>query len=149
MKTLIRNCVVWDGSGAAPFAAEVLIDGARIARVARGTAALPAEGAQAERARQMQLRFRSIDGQRAVITAQGFGMALLLAQQQAEQPQRSAMGRLALQKIPVGGNRLGRAVAGMQRDCGLQVVGIVRRQCGHGCRQPRRRGLRRSYKVWT
>ena len=41
MKTLIRNCVVWDGSGAAPFAAEVLVEGERIARVAAGAAALP------------------------------------------------------------------------------------------------------------
>ena len=32
MKTLIRNCVVWDGSGAAPFSAEVLVEGIKEAR---------------------------------------------------------------------------------------------------------------------
>lgn len=36
MRTLIRDCMVWDGSGAAPFPAEVLVDGDRIAQVGRG-----------------------------------------------------------------------------------------------------------------
>ena len=62
MKTLIRNCVVWDGSGAAPFAAEVLIDGERIARVARGAAALPAEGAQVIDAQGMTLMPGLVEG---------------------------------------------------------------------------------------
>lgn len=62
MKTLIRNCVVWDGSGAAPFAAEVLIDGARIARVVRGAAALPAEGAQVIDAQGMTLMPGLVEG---------------------------------------------------------------------------------------
>lgn len=37
MKTLIRHCMVWDGTGAAPFPGEVLIEGERIRRVGRGT----------------------------------------------------------------------------------------------------------------
>lgn len=36
MRTLIRDCMVWDGSGAAPYPAEVLVDGERIAQVGRG-----------------------------------------------------------------------------------------------------------------
>lgn len=36
MRTLIRDCMVWDGSGAAPFPAEVLVEGERIVRVGRG-----------------------------------------------------------------------------------------------------------------
>lgn len=46
MKTLIRTVLVWDGSGAAPFSAEVLVEGERITRVAKGAAALPVEGVQ-------------------------------------------------------------------------------------------------------
>lgn len=62
MKTLIRNCVVWDGSGAAPFAAEVLVEGARIARVARGAAALTADGAQVIDAQGMTLMPGLVEG---------------------------------------------------------------------------------------
>lgn len=62
MKTLIRNCVVWDGSGAAPFAAEVLIEGQRIARVSRSAAALPAEGAQVIDAQGMTLMPGLVEG---------------------------------------------------------------------------------------
>jgi imidazolonepropionase-like amidohydrolase len=62
MKTLIRNCVVWDGSGAAPFAAEVLVEGARIARVARGAAALPVDGAQVIDAQGMTLMPGLVEG---------------------------------------------------------------------------------------
>ena len=35
MATLIRNCQVWDGTGAAPFTAEVLVDGGRIRQLQR------------------------------------------------------------------------------------------------------------------
>ncbi|HTP72877.1 MAG TPA: amidohydrolase family protein [Burkholderiaceae bacterium] len=38
MAQLIRNAQVWDGSGAAPFAADVLIEGDRIRQVLRGSA---------------------------------------------------------------------------------------------------------------
>ena len=62
MKTLIRNCVVWDGSGAAPFAAEVLVEGERIAGVARGAAALPAEGARVIDAQGMTLMPGLVEG---------------------------------------------------------------------------------------
>ena len=62
MKTLIRNCVVWDGSGAAPFAAEVLVEGERITRVARGAAALPAEGALVIDAQGMTLMPGLVEG---------------------------------------------------------------------------------------
>ena len=46
MKTLIVNGSIWDGSGSAPFAGELLVDGQRIEAVARGTGRIPAEGAQ-------------------------------------------------------------------------------------------------------
>ncbi len=36
MATLIRNCTVWDGTGAAPFAGELLLDGQRITQVQPG-----------------------------------------------------------------------------------------------------------------
>ena len=62
MKTLIRNCVVWDGSGAAPFAAEVLVEGERITRVAKGAAALPVEGAQVIDAQGMTLMPGLVEG---------------------------------------------------------------------------------------
>ena len=41
---LFTNVRLIDGTGAAPFAGEVLVQGNRIARVARGTRALPASG---------------------------------------------------------------------------------------------------------
>jgi imidazolonepropionase-like amidohydrolase len=44
MPTLIRNCQLWDGTGAAPFAAEVLIEGDRIRTVQRGAAKRAPEG---------------------------------------------------------------------------------------------------------
>jgi imidazolonepropionase-like amidohydrolase len=42
--TLFTNVRVIDGSGAAPFAGEVLVQGNRVARVARGARALPTAG---------------------------------------------------------------------------------------------------------
>jgi len=45
-RTLIRDCRVFDGSGAALFPADVLIDGARIAAVARSRGQLEAAGAE-------------------------------------------------------------------------------------------------------
>jgi len=46
MTTLIRNCMVWDGTGAAPYPAEVLIEGDRIRQVHRGSGKRTADGAQ-------------------------------------------------------------------------------------------------------
>lgn len=43
---LFTNVNVFDGSGGAPFAAEVLVDGNRIAKVARGKGGIPAEQAR-------------------------------------------------------------------------------------------------------
>lgn len=39
MATLITNVRVWDGSGAEPYAADVLLEGDRIAAVGAGLAA--------------------------------------------------------------------------------------------------------------
>jgi len=44
MPTLIRNCQLWDGTGAAPFAAEVLIEGERIRTVQRDAGKRAPEG---------------------------------------------------------------------------------------------------------
>ena len=44
-RTLFRNANVWDGSGAAAFPADVLVEGNRIKAVARARGALAAEGA--------------------------------------------------------------------------------------------------------
>jgi hypothetical protein len=44
-RILFRNCRVWDGTGAPAFPADVLVDGARIAAVARDRSQLPAIGA--------------------------------------------------------------------------------------------------------
>ena len=41
---LFTNVRVLDGTGAPPYAGEVLVQGNRVARVARGTRALPAAG---------------------------------------------------------------------------------------------------------
>ena len=45
-RTLFRGGMVWDGSGAAPFRGDVLVEGNRIRTVARDTGQLQAEGAQ-------------------------------------------------------------------------------------------------------
>lgn len=44
-RTLFRNVTVWDGSGAAPFPGDVLVDGHRIRTVARKTGEMPGDGA--------------------------------------------------------------------------------------------------------
>lgn len=64
MKTLLRNCMVWDGSGAAPFAGEVLVDGARIARVdaGTGTGAPPGDEVEVIDARGMTLMPGLVEG---------------------------------------------------------------------------------------
>jgi imidazolonepropionase-like amidohydrolase len=62
MKTLIRNCVVWDGSGTAPFPAEVLVEGSRIARIARGGAKLPTDDAKLIDAQGMTLMPGLVEG---------------------------------------------------------------------------------------
>ena len=61
MKTVIRNAMVWDGSGAAPFPAEVLVEGERIRRVARD-GALPADGATVLDAQGMTLMPGLVEG---------------------------------------------------------------------------------------
>ena len=45
-RTLFRNAMVWDGSGAEPFAGDVMVEGNRIHTIARRTGQLQAEGAQ-------------------------------------------------------------------------------------------------------
>src|SRR5207244_968057 len=45
-RTLFTNVSIIDGSGAEPFAGEVLVDGNRIKSVARGRGAVAAEGAE-------------------------------------------------------------------------------------------------------
>jgi imidazolonepropionase-like amidohydrolase len=65
MKTLIRNCKVWDGSGAAPFPADVLVVGDtihRIARGGRGEDAPPDDDAQVIDARGMTLMPGLVEG---------------------------------------------------------------------------------------
>ncbi len=44
-RTLFRNVTVWDGSGAAPFPGDVLVEGNRIRTVARKTGEMPGDGA--------------------------------------------------------------------------------------------------------
>jgi imidazolonepropionase-like amidohydrolase len=46
MPTLIRDCRVWDGSGAPAFPADVLLDGGRVRTVARTRGQLEAPGAE-------------------------------------------------------------------------------------------------------
>ena len=46
MRTLIVNGSIWDGSGSAAYAGEVLVNGSHIETVARGTGRIPAEGVQ-------------------------------------------------------------------------------------------------------
>lgn len=65
MKTLIRNCKVWDGSGAAPFPADVLVVGDTIHRIAcggRGEDAPPDDDAQVIDARGMTLMPGLVEG---------------------------------------------------------------------------------------
>jgi imidazolonepropionase-like amidohydrolase len=63
MKTLMRNCVVWDGSGAAPFPADVLVEGDRIRRVAKGgSGKLAAEDAEVIDAQGMTLMPGLVEG---------------------------------------------------------------------------------------
>lgn len=45
-KILIRNANIWDASGAAPFAGDLLIEGDKIQTVSRGANSLPAEGCE-------------------------------------------------------------------------------------------------------
>src|SRR5216684_7890232 len=44
-RTLFRQVMVWDGSGATPFPGDVLVDGNRIRTVARKTGELSGDGA--------------------------------------------------------------------------------------------------------
>jgi imidazolonepropionase-like amidohydrolase len=61
-RIIIRDCRVWDGSGAAPFPADVLIDGARIRAVARTRGQLDAAGAEAIDAGGMTLMPGLVEG---------------------------------------------------------------------------------------
>lgn len=62
MKTVIRNAMVWDGSGAAPFPGEVLVEGERIRRVVREAGALPVDGATVLDAQGMTLMPGLVEG---------------------------------------------------------------------------------------
>lgn len=62
MQTLIVNARVWDGSGAAAFDGELLVDGARIAGVGRGRGAIDAPGARRIDARGMTLMPGLVEG---------------------------------------------------------------------------------------
>lgn len=62
MKTLIVNGSIWDGSGSAAFAGEVLIDGKRIEAIARGTGRIAADGAQRLDARGMTVMPGLVEG---------------------------------------------------------------------------------------
>ena len=62
MKTLIVNGSVWDGSGSAAYAGEVLIDGQHIQAVARGTGRISAEGATRLDARGMTVMPGLVEG---------------------------------------------------------------------------------------
>ncbi len=45
-RILFRNCLVWDGSGAGSYPADVMIDGERIQTVATGRSQLDGAGAE-------------------------------------------------------------------------------------------------------
>jgi imidazolonepropionase-like amidohydrolase len=62
MKTSIRNCMVWDGSGAAAFPADVVIVGDTINRVVRGGDGATDDGAQVIDARGMTLMPGLVEG---------------------------------------------------------------------------------------
>jgi imidazolonepropionase-like amidohydrolase len=62
MQTLIRRATVWDGSGSAPFAADVLIDGTRIARIDRSPGRLDAGDATPLDARGLTLMPGLVEG---------------------------------------------------------------------------------------
>jgi N-acyl-D-aspartate/D-glutamate deacylase len=46
MKTIFRDCAVWDGTGSAAYAGDVLVVGNRIAKILRSRGDLPVDGAQ-------------------------------------------------------------------------------------------------------
>ena len=62
MKTLIRRGMVWDGTGAAPYVADVLVDGARIARIEREPGRPTAGDAQSIDARGLTLMPGLVEG---------------------------------------------------------------------------------------
>lgn len=62
MRTLIRNCTIWDGTGAWPFAGEVLVDGHRISAVAARPEQLASAGARVIDARGMTLMPGLVEG---------------------------------------------------------------------------------------
>jgi predicted amidohydrolase YtcJ len=62
MATLIRNAQLWDGTGAAPFAAEVLVDGNRIRTVQRGAAQCAPDGVDVINALGMTLMPGLVEG---------------------------------------------------------------------------------------
>jgi adenine deaminase len=54
-RIMFRNCRVWDGSGAAAYPADVLVDGERISSVATDRGQLDAAGAEVVEANGMTL----------------------------------------------------------------------------------------------
>ena len=61
-RLLFRNCRVWDGSGAASFPADVLIEGERIRAVATQRGQLEAAGADEIDAKGMTLMPGLVEG---------------------------------------------------------------------------------------
>jgi imidazolonepropionase-like amidohydrolase len=61
-RTLFRQVMVWDGSGAMPFPGDVLVDGSRIRTVARKTGELSSEGALHIDGREMTLMPGMVEG---------------------------------------------------------------------------------------
>jgi imidazolonepropionase-like amidohydrolase len=61
-RILFRNCRVWDGSGAAAYPADVLVDGERIASVATDRGQLDASGAELVEANGMTLMPGLVEG---------------------------------------------------------------------------------------
>ena len=61
-RILFRNCRVWDGSGAASYPADVLVEGERIRAVATDRGQLEAAGAEVIEARGMTLMPGLVEG---------------------------------------------------------------------------------------
>lgn len=62
MQTLFRHATVWDGSGSAPYAADVLVDGSRIARIERQPGTLAAGDARTIAAKGLTLMPGLVEG---------------------------------------------------------------------------------------
>ena len=62
MKTLLRDCMIWDGSGAAAFPGDVLVEGDHIRHVSRGSSKIPADDAEVIDAQGMTLMPGLVEG---------------------------------------------------------------------------------------